>query len=196
MAEHQVLFCPFCCESFEHQTSCPEHELSLVSFDQLRINSALIEEEPDAEEAAVRAVLRDDRELSTFDPRYGRGPVAIGALLNVAALALPLASGGGPGSIAAYRLARAIPSLGTLALVSFTVLYALGRRRTPRRLRGLRVLVPLLGLLSPLSLGWASLRVGASAAGGAVYAVAFASVLLVGAGLRLGRLAPSEPTDQ
>lgn len=186
MAEHQVLFCPFCGESFEHQTRCPEHELSLVAFDQLPINSALIDDEPEADELALRALPSDDRPLALLEPQHGRGLVALGALLNLSALALPLSGAEGTGSVAAYRLARAIPSLGTLALVSFTVLYALGRRRTLRRLRGLRVLVPLLALLSPLSLGWASLRLGASRPGGAVYAVAVASLLLLTGGLRLG----------
>ena len=195
MAEHQVLFCPFCCESFEHQTRCPEHELSLVSFDQLRINSALIDDEPEADELAARALPSDDRPLALLDPRHGRGWVGLGALLNAAALALPLGQGHGAAGVAAYRLARAMPSLGTLVLVSFTVLYALGRRRTLRRLRGLRVLVPLLALLSPLSLGWASLRLGAAAPGAAVYAVALASLLLVVGGLGLGSV-PAEHATQ
>ena len=30
-----VLFCPFCRESFEGETHCPEHELALVPFDRL-----------------------------------------------------------------------------------------------------------------------------------------------------------------
>ena len=31
-----VLFCPFCEESFEGLTQCPEHELELVAFDKLK----------------------------------------------------------------------------------------------------------------------------------------------------------------
>ena len=186
MAEHQVLFCPFCCESFERETRCPEHELRLVSFDQLPINSALIDDEPEPDEQAARALPSADRPLALFEPKHGRGLVALGALLNLAALGLPLVGGDGAGSVASYRLARAIPSVGTLALVGFTVLYALARRRTLRRLRGLRVLVPLLALLSPLSIGWASLRLGVGNPGAAVYAVAVASLLLIGGGLRLG----------
>jgi hypothetical protein len=93
-----------------------------------------------------------------------------------------------------------VPSLWTLLLVSFTVLFALTRRRTLRRLRSLRVLVPLLALLSPLTLGWAVARlIGLTGMvdlrlGAAVYVVVGASLLLLVGGVRLGS-APAAAHD-
>ncbi|MDB4976177.1 MAG: Phosphate transport system permease protein PstA [Myxococcaceae bacterium] len=194
MAQHQVLFCPFCHESFEHQRHCPEHELELVPFDRLASHSALMEPELDElDEPLAGAVPAADRPLSVFELRHGRGAVALGALLNLLALGLPLIKLGGapsPGSV--YRLAHLMPSLWTLLLVSFTVLFVLARRRTPRRLRSLRVLVPWLALLSPVTLAWGIARfIGVSGMvdvgpGSAVYVVAGASLLLLVGGLRLG----------
>jgi hypothetical protein len=188
MAEHQVLFCPFCRESFEGRDSCPDHELTLVSFDRLRPQEG--PHEPDDElDGSAPEVPVDDRPLAWFDPRYGRGSVALGALLDLLALVLaPLELPSGH-TARTYQLARAIPSLWTLLLVVFTVGFALSRRRTPRALRSLRVLIPLLALVSPATLAWAFVRLGGTGGhslGGAVYAVGLSSVLLTIGGLRLG----------
>ena len=188
MAEHQVLFCPFCRESFEGRDSCPDHELTLVSFDRLRPQEGPHEPDDELEGSAPEAPV-DDRPLALFDPRYGRGSVALGGLLALLALVLsPLQLPDGHAA-RTYQLARAIPSLWTLLLVAFTVGFALSRRRTPRALRSLRVLIPLLALVSPATLVWAFVRLGGTgghAIGGAVYAVALSSVLLTIGGLRLG----------
>src|ERR1700712_3306397 len=95
MAEHQVLFCPFCRESFEaapDASLCPEHELPLVSFDQLAVNSEQTDSE-DADDAAELdghspGLSPEDRPLAAYDPGLGRGVVGLGALLNAAALGL------------------------------------------------------------------------------------------------------------
>src|SRR5688572_26279829 len=117
MAEPKILFCPFCRDSFEGERTCPEHDIALVPLE--RLPPAL------------------------FEPGYGRGLVAIGAVLNALSLALVFVRGkAGSDGLAAYELAVTAPSLWTLLLVSFTLLFVLKRRRTQRALRGLRVLVP------------------------------------------------------
>jgi len=212
MAEHQVLFCPFCRESFEGQRLCPEHELALVSFDRLPAGEGFDDEadEPsgvveavagaraeDGSSAPAGAVLPDDRPLDALDPRFGRAPVALGAALNLVALALPLLRSTTTAA-PTYQLARAMPSLWTLLLVSFTVAFTLARRRTPRRLRSVRVLVPALALVSPLTLLWAFSRLGgldAPSPGPAVYLVAVASLLLLVGGARLGTARARGPSS-
>jgi hypothetical protein len=192
MAKHQVLFCPFCRESFEDLESCPEHELRLVPLALLPADEHADESEQDEltvdRELAERLpALPEDRELALFAPQHGRALVAVGALLNALALALPLVRLEGAPMLTTFELARARPSLWTLALVSFTSLYALARRRSLRQLRGLRVLVPLLALVSPATL-LAVLRplAGRSELGMAVYVVAAAALLLGYGGARLG----------
>lgn len=194
MAEHQVLFCPFCRESFEGRGSCPDHELTLVSFDQLRPDESAHEPDDELAEAhAARPV--DDRPLTLFEPRYGRGIVALGALFDLLALLLRLLELPSSDPPRTYQLAHAIPSLWTLLLVAFTVFFALARRRTLRALRSLRVLMPLLALVSPATLVWAIIRLGGTNGhplGGTVYAVAVSSLLLAYGGLHLG-VHKSEP---
>ena len=98
-----------------------------------------------------------------------------------------------------------MPSLWTLGLVSFTLLFILYRRRTPRALRSVRVLVPIIACISPLTAGWALYRlrdgvlVGAHSErmldptpGLAVYLIALAALLVIYGGVRLGVL-PKRP---
>lgn len=188
MAKHQVLFCPFCRESFEQLEACPEHELPLVPVDQLPASDPHDDaEDVDEIEPAQPVVAQDERVHGPLELRYGRGLVALGALLNASALALQLVRLEGAPMLRTFELARARPSLWTLGLVSFTALYALTRRRTPRALRGLRVLVPLLALISPATLFWVLLRVGpVGELGLAVHAVLLATLLMLYGGVQLG----------
>jgi hypothetical protein len=193
MAQEMVLFCPFCRESFEGEQVCPEHEIQLVPFDRLPqsdLDAHDDESEPDR--------LSDDAVLSTFDPRVGRAWVGAGALFNALSLLLVFAyrSDDGKG-VHTYELATRSPSLWTLALVSFTLLFVLKRRRTPRALRGLRVLVPALACVSPITVAWVMyrLREGLVARtppihepGVAVALVLIAAALVFFGGLRLGIL--------
>jgi hypothetical protein len=184
MAEHQVLFCPFCRESFEGLRVCPEHELTLVPFAGLPAGSVLeAAHDDDSDEPRPPP---DRRVVGLFEPRFGRAWVALGALLECMALALPLADFAGR-EIAGYQLARAIPSLWTLGLIGFTVGYTLARRRTPLALRGLRVLMPALGGVSLASLLWAHARLdwAARPALGS-YAIGAGALCLILGGLRLG----------
>jgi hypothetical protein len=196
MPQHQVLFCPFCRESYEGHTRCPEHDLDLVTFDRLAPDPAALQDDDEPRDDG----RNDDRVLAAFDPRHGRGLVAVGAALNACALGFELLKGiGSSPGLRTHEVAITAPSLWTLPMVSFTLLYILHRRRTVAQLRGLRVLVPLLSLLSPATLLWVFFRIkhGASvwATGGrrigvepafAVYVVALAAVLIFWGGLRLG----------
>lgn len=186
MAEHQVLFCPFCRESFEGLRACPEHDLPLVSFDRLP---------PDPLEMRPRGPIEDDLELETFEPRFGRGYVALGALGTGLALLLDFVRFRG-GSLSTLTVAHQLPALWTLLLVTFTLLFVLRRRRLLRAMRSLRVLVPALALIVPATLLWelARFRAGATLwgrvaevqAGSAVYVGSAAALLVAYGGLRLG----------
>jgi hypothetical protein len=193
MSEDQVLFCPFCRESFEGRTACPEHDLALVSFEKLG---------PDPFEPENMPEVIDETPLAAIDPSFGRGYVGVGALLNGMALSCDFvrARAGHPG-LSTRALAVSLPSLWTLALVSFTLLFILKRRRTPRAMRSVRVLVPVLALVSPASVAWALHRVDqgvivwatgqrlvGAEAGSAIYVVGVASCLILWGGLRLGVL--------
>jgi fumarate reductase subunit D len=181
MAQHQVLFCPFCRESFEGQNTCPEHELALVPLTRLEASATPDPEhddDPDGPPPELRA-------LGLFDPRQGRGGVALGALCQLAAFPLPLARMDKP--VATYELAHAIPSLWTLSLIAFTVFYALARRRTPHGMRSLRVVVPAMGAVALACLLWAFGRLNFQAPPAAGAYLILAGALMLGAfGTRLG----------
>jgi len=198
MSAHQVLFCPFCRESFEELARCPEHDLALVAFDQLG---------PDPLEPAPDPDLVDDTPLESLELGFGRGLVGAAALLNASALGFEFVRGVGKSDGLTIReLAITAPSLWTLPIVSFTLLYLLRRRRTPRALRSLRVLVPLLSLVSPLTCGWVLWRLHRGVAvwatggrtiglepGSAWAVVALASLFMLVGGVRLGVHTKAKP---
>src|SRR3954447_13256416 len=103
MTEDQVLFCPFCRESFEGRSKCPEHDLALVGFDKLG---------PDPFEPENMPEVVDETPLATIDPAFGRGYVAAGALLNFLSLGFEFvrASADHPG-LSTRQLAVSLPSL-------------------------------------------------------------------------------------
>jgi hypothetical protein len=195
MAEHhQVLFCPFCRESFEGRSSCPEHDVTLVPFDKLPPDSL----DPDAMTHGVD----DDTPLGTFDPRFGRAWVGLGALLVALSLVFEFVRGvDGSSGLSTHELAITAPSLWTLLLVTFTLLFILRRRRTPRGMRAMRVLVPALALIPPVTVAWVLYRLESGAVvwatggrhigmslGTAVYVIGLGSLLVFIGGLRLGVL--------
>ncbi len=165
--------------------------MGLVAFD--RLGPDPLDPPPDPEVA-------DDRPLAALDPRYGRGLVAAGAVLNALALGFEFVRGVGKSAgLSVRELAITAPSLWTLPIVSFTLLYVLRRRRTPRALRGLRVLVPLLALVSPVTCAWVLFRLHRGVVvwatggrtiglgpGSAFLVVAVASLLILVGGARLG----------
>jgi hypothetical protein len=188
MAEHQVLFCPFCRESFEGLESCPEHDLRLIPFSKLA---------PDPAENTTLLRVDEDQLLAPFELRFGRAYVAFGALANLLALPLALIRLPSGRSYSTLFVAAARPALWTLALVTFTLLFVLQRRRSLRALRGMRVLVPLLACVSPATVLWELQRLRGGAAawltrgepfelGPALYVVAAGAVLIALGGVRLG----------
>jgi hypothetical protein len=189
MAQHQVLFCPFCRESFEDTLVCPDHDLGLVPFDRL----------PPDPVSAEPTEVSDDTRLETADLRFGRGYVALGAALNAAALGAEFVRFPDGRSLTTLALASSLPGLWTLALVSFMLLFVLRRAKTLRALRALRVLVPTLSALGPITLIWELVRIRSGTAlwvpqvrssqatpGTAVYLVFAASLLIAFGGVRLG----------
>lgn len=186
MTEHQALVCPFCGDRFEGRTSCPAHELPLVPYDRLeRPHAADGEEDDDVDAPEASVGVDDTRLLSLLEPRYGRAQVAIAAALLGAAMPLGLVRTHDL-TLRTYEVAGRLPSLWTWPLVGFCALYLLCRRRTPRALRGLRVVVPWLGFIVLLTLGLAIARLGGDVRGPAAFGVGLAGVLLGVAGLRLG----------
>jgi hypothetical protein len=195
MALHQILFCPFCRESFEGQRRCPEHELELVPL--ARLPAAAHEHDLDDDDERSGLAHASAR-LSALEPRYGRAEVLAAALINGLALVLPLGTGQGDG-LGQHRtlvLCAVFPVLWTLLLVSFTLVFVLVRRRTAASLASLRLLVPALGLASPAALAIVASRVGRgpwSLLGGgpgvssAGVCVLIAALLMVVGGVRLGR---------
>jgi hypothetical protein len=201
MAAHQVLFCPFCRECFEGLTRCPEHDLALVGFERLG---------PDPLDEAHDPDVVDSTPLEPLDPGFGRGWVAAGAVLNALALGFEFVRGVGPSAgLSVLELAITAPSLWTLPIVSFVLLFVLRRRSTPRALRSLRVLVPMLAFVSPITCGWVMWRLHQGVAvwatgkrmigleaGSAWHVVALASVFMLVGGVRLGvhRKGPRQPS--
>jgi hypothetical protein len=140
-----VLFCPFCGESFEGATRCPDHDLPLVPWHAL----------PSSRPAAPQP----DEPVARWSPQHGRGLLMASAALTLLAFALlPLGHvqgdpryGGSMLSLAAHGAHRLwlLPA-GALALLASTL-----RRRTLRELYAARLALVVLALVPPLSAGWA-----------------------------------------
>jgi hypothetical protein len=148
-----VLFCPFCREAYEGLRDCPEHDLPLVPFD--RLTGTGTESDDDGTPG-------DDEPLDAFDLRFGRGLVGFGCLLFVVGFLCPLAviEVGDRGTMLVTGPSVAVthaPSLWTLPLCGMGGLWLLGWRRTPRQMRSVRVVVPLLVVAVALAT-WVALR--------------------------------------
>ena len=158
-AEHpQILFCPFCRDSFEGRTDCPEHELTLVPIEKL----------PREAESTLERV--------TFfaDPRLGRGAVLLGAGLVLLGFLAPLviSTGGAPADnsdpgIAASALEVAVDGAGNLWFTpgaAIAMLWILWRRRSGHTMRAARAAVLGLALCGGLPLIYTTRRIGLMAA--------------------------------
>jgi hypothetical protein len=137
-----VLFCPFCRESFEGETVCPEHELGLVPWSEL----------PKPERP-------DDVPLAQWSPALGRGALAAGAIGTLLAfLVAPLASTEGVLHMSGSMLKLAThgsPKLWLVMMGALAQLAVLMRRRTPLALRRARVAALIVALVPLLAAGWA-----------------------------------------
>ena len=198
------LFCPFCGECFEGERRCPSHDLPLVPFDAL----AAMQTKP----------VPDEHEpVPPYDPRFGRGWIAAGALLVLVGFLLPFATSTQGARVATATglqvASRAALNLWLLPMAAVTWTAILARRRTLAEMRGARLAIPLLCLGAAASLGYSLWRIHEGAARiGRAYGVdvdidvrAGAWVMGVGVvlalvgGLRFGappkRPPPRYPTD-
>jgi hypothetical protein len=140
-----VLFCPFCGESFEQVTRCPDHDLALVPW------HALPSSRP--------ATPQPDEPVARWSKHHSRGLLLASAALTLLAfVSLPLGHvqgdaryGGSLVSLAAHGAHRLwlVPA-GALALGASTL-----RRRTLRSLHAARLALFVLALVPPLAAGWA-----------------------------------------
>lgn len=186
-----VLFCPFCREAYEGATHCPEHELALVPFARLPVRAKPV---------------TDDEPLAWYSPRLGRGFVAFGALLTALAFAVtPIATVEEPVRMGGVMLRLALLGTPKLWLIPMAVLAqaaVLYRRRTPRAMRGARVVVPLVSLVPTAAALWTLHGIFAAVSlwaarngqqleprlGAGVYLIASGGLLMLWGGLRFGVL--------
>lgn len=148
----QVLFCPFCRESFERTTRCPDHEMQLVAWHQLP-----------REVVAVP----DDERLPPFALAAGRGWVFLGAGLTLLAFLLPMLTLSGETELHANMFRFASLRAGRLWMVplaSIAQAMILFRRRTMRGMRAVRLAVGCVALMPSLSLAWTLRGVSEAAA--------------------------------
>jgi hypothetical protein len=184
----EVLFCPFCRESFEGERQCPEHELDLVPVFELPVEPKEID---------------DDERLPWFTWQYGRAPVAFGAVLLLIACALPLARthGAMDASSSLWTLAQTkSPRLWVVPMAACMQLAMLYRRRTLRGMRGVRLTALLLAAFPAIlvattlhgmyqALAMLETRMGVTVraeVGLGAYLVYAASAVMAFAALRLG----------
>jgi fumarate reductase subunit D len=140
-----VLFCPFCGESFEQVTRCPDHDLALVPWHALA--------------SSRTAAPQPDEPVARWSPRHGRGLFVASAVLTlIAFVSLPLGHvqgdaryGGSLVSLAAHGAHRLwlVPA-GALALWVSTL-----RRRTLRSLHAARLALLVLALVPASAAAWA-----------------------------------------
>jgi hypothetical protein len=192
MTDAQVLFCPFCRETFEGIDRCPTHDLGLVPF---RVLQAIVDS------------TQDDKPLRFASLRLGRGPIFVGAALTSVAFFLPLLrlSGQVESSSTLLRLASTQGEgmrLWFVPMSAFTLLLTLYRRRSPAAMRGARLVAMMLALLPSAVVAW-TLRGAYEAAarmnelmgggihtqlGGGSLLTFVAAILLVAGAARLGVL--------
>ncbi|MBK6577083.1 MAG: hypothetical protein IPG17_12930 [Sandaracinaceae bacterium] len=179
-----VLFCPFCEESFEGLTQCPEHELELVAFDKLKSR---------LDEDAQRERTSDEKPIDALHPGYMRGPVALGAVTTAVGFFLPfiefqLGDQLATASAYSFALERAL-NLWTPLGVAIAQLAVLATRRTPSAMQSARLTIPLLSCVGGASIAYTAQRVFAQvdAQGSAGHAAS--AQLLVGAFMMIAGLA-------
>ncbi|MBX3250200.1 MAG: hypothetical protein KF901_23680 [Myxococcales bacterium] len=153
MPTSAVLFCPFCGESFEDLERCPDHDIPLITFDELE---RLRREAPD-----------DDQPLPYHEVRFGRGPLFVAGVLVLFGFVMPFVEVAHPqgvvrttGFATAATLAMnfwVVPATAVM-LVSIAI-----RRRTRAALRAARLAVVGLVLLGAASVGLTLYRIHAGA---------------------------------
>ncbi len=183
--EAPLLFCPFCREPYEDEERCPAHDLPLVAFTEL-----------------PRIVRRPDEHerLDWFDPRFGRGIVALGASLVVLAFFAPWIAD--PDEILAsrsgFQLALGeLPRLWIVPGAAVLGIAALEKARTLANARRARLPAALLAVfgfaVAVYTMWYARLRLGGELdfAWGLIALGVSTALWTVGA-LRLGGSAPRD----
>jgi hypothetical protein len=121
-------FCPFCREGFDEVARCPSHDVELVTLRELGQLAALD--------------VPDDRDVSVWSPRRGRGVLAAGAALTAIGFFCPFGTLSGPVSVTNTLLSLARGRslrLWIVPLAALALLLMLYRRRSGAALRGARL---------------------------------------------------------
>lgn len=149
-----LLFCPFCREAFEGETRCPDHDLSLVSWDEL----------PKAESDT----LSEDDAVTPIELRYGRGELFAGVVLSMISVLSPLFTVRDGDQARTFSLLAAAtdraPNLWTVPFVAALVLSITLRRRTIRQMLGARLALLILASGPLISLGYSFYKITTGAA--------------------------------
>lgn len=192
----EVLFCPFCREAFEGERECPDHDLALVSFEQLP-------------QGRGSEAPREDEPLSAYDPRLGRGLLFAAAILTLIGFVMPFATtrmGGDALTMSGFEMAARRPLLWAVPFVAGAMVVVLAFRRTPRQMRGARLAIPMLATLGVTAVAFGVWLVHGFAADRrarfgmemevtvepGVFVMAAGLLLAVVAGLRLGAVGRGE----
>lgn len=188
-----LLFCPFCRECYEGIAQCPEHDLKLVTWEELPRT------EDDGE-------VHEDDAVSPVDLRFGRGELLAGVVILMASVLCPLftVTDGEEGrtfSLLEAATDRA-PNLWTVPFVAALVLSIVLRRRTIGQMLGARLAMLILATGPFISLGYTLWKIYAGAGdlsaalrrpievhlGWGIALVIAGGVLLVVGSLRLGTM--------
>lgn len=162
-----LAFCPFCHEAFEGRSECPEHELTLVSLDELT--------------GGRRARL--ERVEFFVDPRLGRGAPLVGVALVLVGFLAPFVRSS---ALRASALEVAIDGAGNLWLtpgVGLAVAWILWRRRSRKSMQAARAAVLGLALGGALPLVYTCWRISVMADARDASATWLAGLWLMAAGL-------------
>lgn len=150
-----VLFCPFCHESFEGRTRCPDDDLPLVAWDALP--------------KKAEAELGDDEEAKLTDLRRGRAELLLGGGLLLASFIAPFVEIAGDGRVQRFSAlsaaSSAAPGLWSVPFAGALFISLVLRRRTPKQMRGARLAALFVALMPLAAAAYSAYRVQAAAVG-------------------------------
>lgn len=194
--ELPLLFCPFCRECYEGEKVCPVHELPLVDFIEL------------PKQAHERETVHWDQPVKPWDVRFGRGWIALGALVSAAGFFLPFATvlaAEQETTWSAMNLANsAAPNLWSVPFAAALFVSFLYRRQTPLQMRGARLASLLLALTPVVSVAYTMRNIvrGVAHQHGAtavtwqpgLYVIGLGALLLAYGAVRFGTMPTSAAT--
>ncbi|MFK7985722.1 MAG: hypothetical protein AB8I08_06790 [Sandaracinaceae bacterium] len=194
--ELPLLFCPFCRECYEGEKVCPVHELPLVDFIEL------------PKQAHERETVHWDQPVKPWDVRFGRGWIALGAIVSAVGFFLPFATVNAADqetTWTAMHLANsAAPNLWSVPFAAALFVSFLYRRQTPLQMRGARLASLLLALTPVISVAYTMRNIvqgvanqhGATAVSWepGLYVIGVGALLLAYGAVRFGTM-PDAATD-